>query len=248
MDLDDAIELLEPLTFLINRFTDTLFLRLKFRGLAALEMHLRLKRERPHEPFALSLRLPVPAQNPRVVARLFALELESHPPGAPVIGIQLEAIPSKPRIIQNGLFVPLSPEPERLELTLARIAGVVGRGNVGSPELSDTHARDRFVMKHWKPPVGNSELQPPRTIGALRLLRPAPEATVRLRNGVPVWMAFSLAHGAIETASGPWSSSGDWWNPQCWAREEWDVVLGPRVFRVYQNTTTARWYVEGICD
>jgi protein ImuB len=200
------------------------------------------------------LRLPVPAQNPRVVARLFALDLESRPPAGGVVGIRLKAVPAKPRVIQNGLFVPLSPEPEKLELTLARIAGVVGKGNVGSPELHDTHARDRFVMKHvnhsknLKTSMANDRASEHCTTSALRLLRPAPEATVRLRGGVPVWLAFPLAHGPIETASGPWASSGDWWTSQCWAREEWDVVLKSMVLRVYQNTATGRWYAEGIYD
>ena len=259
MELEDAIVLLEPLNFVINRLCDTLFLRLQFRGLAVLEMHLRLERERPHEPLVRSLRLPVPAQNPRVMARLFALELESHPPGAAVVGIHMEAIPSKPRIIQNGLFVPLSPEPEKLELTLARIAGVVGRGNVGSPELHDTHARDRFVMTHVNHAKNSKTLRTDnrmpdlRTTSALRLLRPAPEATIRLRDGVPVWMAFPLAHGPIETAAGPWASSGDWWTSETWTREEWDivlkpVVLKPMVLRIYRNTATGRWYAEGIYD
>ncbi len=252
VDLDDAIVLLEPLTFVINRLTDTLFHRLQFRGLAALEMHLQLKRERPHEPFSLSLRLPMPAQNPRIVARLFALELDAHPPEAPVIGIRLEATPSKPRVIQNGLFVPLYPEPEKLELTLARIAAIVGRGNIGSPELHDTHARGRFLMtrmKYWKnlkAPV--TPEQNAQTTIALRLLRPAAEATVRLQNGIPVWMAFGLAHGPITTASGPWTSSGDWWNSQSWTRQEWDVELRSAVLRIYQNMATGRWYAEGIYD
>ena len=38
------------------------------------------------------------------------------------------------------------PEPERLQLTLARIAAVVGEGNAGSPELLDTHRPDAYRM------------------------------------------------------------------------------------------------------
>jgi protein ImuB len=133
MELDDALATLEPLTFILNRLCDVLFLRLRSRGLAALELNLTLKRERPHAPFVLPLRLPAPARNPRVITRLFMLALDAHPPGAAVTEVQLEARPSKPRVIQSGLFVPLSPEPEKLELTLARIAAVVGKDNVGSP-------------------------------------------------------------------------------------------------------------------
>jgi hypothetical protein len=39
----------------------------------------------------------------------------------------------KPRVLQNGLFVPLAPAPDKLELTLARLAKLVGEENIGSP-------------------------------------------------------------------------------------------------------------------
>ena len=127
-ELDDAISLLEPLIFILNGLLDQVFAQLRRYGLAALELHLQLKRERPHEPDARTLRLPFPVQNPRIIARLLMLDLEARPPGAGVNGVVVEAIPSKPRTIQNGLFVPLSPEPEKLELTLARIQ--IGRAHV----------------------------------------------------------------------------------------------------------------------
>jgi protein ImuB len=43
-----------------------------------------------------------------------------------------------------------------LELTLARIAGIVGEGRVGSVELLDTHREGAFAVRHFAPvePVG----------------------------------------------------------------------------------------------
>jgi protein ImuB len=49
------------------------------------------------------------------------------------------------------LFQPVFPEPEKLELTLARIAGIVGEDRVGSVELLDTHREDAFAMRHFAP-------------------------------------------------------------------------------------------------
>src|SRR5262249_14019675 len=160
------------------------------------------------------LRLPIPVQNPRVVTKLFMLELDAHPPGAAVTGVHIEAKPTKPRVLQNGFFTPLSPEPEKLELTLARIAAVVGGENVGSPELADTHARERFRIKHFcdphdRPKSPSNERRPEPA--ALRVFRPPLEATVQMRDGIPTWIGFSGVHGPIETASGPWCGSGDWW-------------------------------------
>ena len=257
-ELDYSVTLLEPLAFILNRMAESLFKRLQSRGLAALELHLTLGRERPHDPYTLSLRLPVPGRSPRVVSRLLMLELESHPPGAPVSKICLEATPSKPRVVQTGLFVPLAPEPEKLELTLARIAAIVGPGNVGSPQLKDTWERDQFEIMHFG--IRNAEFgfQGPHAHVALRRFRPAREATVRLRNNTPTWVAFSGFHGPIQNASGPWHSSGNWWT-QAWAREEWDIAVcspNPKsefrisklLLRLFRNTLTNRWYAEGIYD
>jgi protein ImuB len=260
MEFDDALTTLEPLSFILNRLCDVLFQRLRSRGLAALELRLTLKRERPHEPFVLPLRLPVPARNARVVSRLFMLSLDARPPGAAVYEVRIEAIPSKPRVIQNGLFVPLAPEPEQLELTLARIAAIVGKENVGAPELANVYARDRFTMRHFGEKFAVIER---RQHGALRMFRPALEATVRMQDGIPVWIGFSGMHGNIETASGPWRSGGEWWSARKWQREEWDVqvtgefrgqtTLAPNsVFRIWcQSSLTPkfpRFFVEGIYD
>jgi protein ImuB len=249
LELDDALVTLEPLTFILNRLCDVLFLRLRSRGLAALELLLTLKRERPHAPFVLPLRLPVPARNPRVITRLFMLALDAHPPGAAVTEVRLEATPSKPRVIQSGLFVPLSPEPEKLELTLARIAAVVGKDNVGSPEPLDTFARYRFAMNHFGLAHARQSLSVPHFSGAFRLFRPALEATVRMVKGAPAWIAFSGMHGDVAAASGPWRSSGDWWNGgNAWNREEWDIAVSDSLLRIYRAGEKSRWYAEGIYD
>jgi len=93
-----------------------------------------------------SIRLPVATRNSKLLLKLLLLNLQSDPPPAPVVKVTLQAEPVKPRVAQGELFLPLSPDPEKLELTLARIAGVVGKGNVGSPELLDTHRPDAFRM------------------------------------------------------------------------------------------------------
>jgi protein ImuB len=245
MEFDDALTTLEPLGFILNRLCEILFLRLRSRGLAALELRLTLKRERPHDPFIVPLRLPVPARNARVISRLFMLSLDAHPPGAAVSEVRLEAIPSRPRIIQNGLFIPLAPEPEQLELTLARIAAIVGNANVGAPELANVYARDRFSMKHLGENFGLMERRPH---GALRMFRPCLEATVRTIDGIPVWIGFSGMHGPITTASGPWRGGGEWWNARHWVREEWDVEVAGCLLRIWGQTPTSRWFAEGVYD
>jgi protein ImuB len=259
MDLDYSIGTLEPLTFILNRLCDALFHRLRSRGLATHEIDLTLQRENGRDPFIFPLRLPIPAQSPRVVTKLLMLELEARPPGAAICGVRIEAKPTKPRIVQNGLFTPLSPEPEKLELTLARIAGVVGSENVGSPELENSHARERFRMKHFavldrRTPNFQAERRDFEPT-VLRAFRPPLEATVQMRDGIPTWIGFSRVHGPIETASGPWCGSGDWWKAERWNSEEWDVAVssltvgsGRVRIRIYRDVLTGRWYAGGMYD
>src|SRR5205085_8393254 len=109
--------------------------------------------ERDAAPYQRILRLPLPVCDAKLLLKLLMLDLESHPPKAGVTKVHLEAIPARPRTVQNGLFTPLAPEPEKLELTLARIAHVVGKHNVGSPELLDTHRPDAFRLRHFNSSV-----------------------------------------------------------------------------------------------
>jgi protein ImuB len=81
--------------------------------------------------------------------KLLDLDLGAHPPPAPVVKVWLEAEPAKPRAAQTGLFIPIAPEPEKLELTLARLKALVGEGSVGSPELLDTHRPGAFAMRRY---------------------------------------------------------------------------------------------------
>src|SRR5437868_517517 len=134
MELDYPVELLEPLSFVLARLLGEICGRLAHRGLATNEVRLSLALEDRSE-HERTLRLPVPMCDPRTFLKLMQLDLGAHPPVAPVLKVYLDAAPVKPRVAQAGLFIPAAPEPEKLELTLARVAALVGEGNVGSPEL-----------------------------------------------------------------------------------------------------------------
>src|SRR6185369_15088764 len=90
-----------------------------------------------------------PMRDHKVFLKLLLLDTEMHPPGAAVRKVFLACEPVKPRVLQNGLFVPLAPAPDKLELTLARLAKLVGEENIGSPTLLDTHRPDAFSMKRF---------------------------------------------------------------------------------------------------
>src|SRR5271166_5076055 len=174
IELEYPLVLLEPLAFLLGRLLERLCARLEARALATQELRLCLELEngwqtedfssnnggtgvlaRPGRAqarlFQRTLRLPVPLLDSKTFLKLLQLDLKAHPPGAPIVKIHLAAEPVRPRAAQNGLFLPPSPEPEKLELTLGRIAGIVGEDKVGSLELLDTHRPEGFRMQRFAP-------------------------------------------------------------------------------------------------
>lgn len=238
----------------------------------------------PRVSFTRTLRLPVPMLDARVFLKLLQLDLKAHPPGAPIRKVHLSAAPAQPRTLQGGLFLPPTPEPEKLELTLARIAGMVGEDKVGSLQLLDSHRPEAFRMQRFVPaaPKGQKEKSdtafsnPPVT--ALRMFRPPLRATVTLRDGKPVHLVCQKRkelQGEILWIAGPWRFSGDWWEQDGWARDEWDIAIqssvtsrqssafGPRssvvsnpasikstlaLYRLVHDLLSGHWFMEGMYD
>jgi protein ImuB len=227
-DLEHPIKLREPLLFLIARFLNDLTARLKSQSLAATALHLTLNGEqRTHS-------VPFPTRDVKLLLKLVEHSLERQPPEAPIAKIRLELIPTEQRRVQHGLFTPAAPEPEKLELTLGKIRGLVGENNVGYPELFDTH----------RPGLA-------RPAGALlpfRYFRPPLEARVTAER---LWTR--MFQGKILQIAGPWRSSGDWWRPDNWNRDEYDLALSDgALYRIYLDRALDRaskkWFVEGVYD
>jgi len=218
--------------------------------------------------FCRTLSLPLPMLDPKLFLKLLQLDLNAHPPGAPILKIHLAAEPARPRSAQGGLFLPPSPEPEKLELTLARIAGLVGESRVGSLELLDTYRAEGFRMRCFVPGATQEnpaqENRPRKTsepaeeksaITALRRFRPPLRATVILENGELVRVVCSKkkeVQGSVLWKAGPWRSSGDWWEREAWARDEWDIALqnaeGIALYRLVHDLLDGAWFVEGRYD
>jgi protein ImuB len=292
VELEYPIVLLEPLAFLLNRMLEQVCARLRARALAAQELHLNLElaATQPNgcasftRTFTRTLRLPVPMLDAKVFLKLLQLDLQAHPPGAPIVKIHLSANPARPRALQSGLFQPAFPEPEKLELTLARIAGIVGEGRAGSVELLDTHRESAFAVRHFAPvepapaapqmkqsgkrqkeismpandcacPAEENTNKEMNAVIALRLFRPPLGASVTLREAKPVRMRCLQREdiaGEIVWTAGPWRSSGDWWEHQGWARDEWDIAVqeksGIALYRLVRDLLGGEWAVEGSYD
>ena len=297
MELDDAVEDLEPLSFLLGRLLDQMCARLEARSLAAAAIRVKFDlgdlfgktvQVRGESAVANSgaggaaaqklyvkvLQLPVPMRDSKMLLKLLRLQLQGDPPAGDIVKITLVAEPARPRSAQGGLFVPGAPDPEKLELTVARLAKLVGGGNIGSPELVDTHRPGEFRMKRFvvegegarirarggsargktvADGGGSRLLRRPAT--GCRIFRPCLPASVELREGSPAKIFFRGGCGRVVAASGPWRTSGDWWREDSWCRDEWDLEIefqvaggGAGVYCVYYDSECGGWFVRGVYD
>jgi protein ImuB len=245
MELEYPLDLIESLLFPISSLLHNIALRLATRALATDELRLRLKLEdrTTHE---CTLQFPVPALDVKAFLKLFQLHLERHSPQAPVVHVRLEANHVKPRVLQNGLFIPASPEPLALQLTVSRLQAIVGEGRVGSPDLLDTHRPDAFRM------TGFGQTKPHSAPGlgvrlAFCAFRPAKPATVLLHREEPAHVAAPGVRGKVIEKAGPWTGSGDWWTADPWSFREWDIALSDGgIYRLYAASRS--WYVRGRYD
>lgn len=266
IELEDAIELLDPLMFILNRMLERICARLQARALAATELRVALEitgyedqsteeQKASRSIHQRTLQFPVPMQENRTFLKLLQLDLAAHPPPGPVKKLFLAAEAASPRFAQSGLFLPRGLAPERLELTLARLRGLVGDGRVGSPELLDTHAPDAFRMCPFHPQAAVTKndkgLQEQKA--ALRIFRPPLEAKVQSKRGIPVRVFVKGQPHQVTSVAGPWRNNGGWWTELAWTRDEWDLELRSEELRpwfvhVYRDLSSAKWYVESTLD
>lgn len=267
VELDDPIELLEPLSFILARLINQLCGSLSARGLATNELRVRMTLE-DRSLHERTISLPFPMRDHRVFLKLLQLDVESDPPQRPVIAVTVTAEPVKPRVLQNGLFIPLAPEPAKLELTVARIAKLVGPENVGSAELLDTNRPGAFRIKRFGESKRSNgarhqkSMEEPECLMGLRVFRPPLPARVDTPGGRPsrVVSLASNEHrdrkcarrkvsGKVVWAAGPWRTSGDWWTLNRWARDEWDVAVeSEALYRIYRDLQSGSWFIEGVYD
>jgi protein ImuB len=203
------------------------------------------------------LSLPYPLRDHKVFLKLLLLDAEMHPPQAAVAAISISCEPTKPRVFQNGLFIPLAPEPEKLELTLARLTKLVGPENIGSPELVDTHRPDAFRLRRFALANGTNARQRRKKtelrqlangdrqcLLAFRVFRPPLRAIVVAVQGCPkqinAWGANHCVYGKVVCAAGPWRTTGNWWCSDSWTRDEWDVAVESRAGSADGNKVSTR--------
>jgi protein ImuB len=260
MELEHPVDLLEPLLFLLSRMLDQILVRAAERALAIAGVETRLKLQgvlgKEHRRV---VRPALPESSHATLLKLIQLDLEMHPPHAAVVALQMQGQPARPQTVQQGLFVPQTPEAGRLEVLLARLRKLVGEDRVGAAELLDSHRPDAFRMagflSHGNAQAAGGEIR----TSALRMLRPPRAVRVEMQQARMIALSLDGRKLRVDKASGPWKASGAWWTHTEWCREEWDVALDTALqnqekeqeklyCRVAYDPGARCWYLTGIYD
>ncbi len=267
--LDWPLTQIEPFLFAARAALERLVTRLAERGMGCsrLEVDLELEPQGHHQR---SLSLPAPTRDVKTLLTLLRYELEANPPGATVVAFRLTADPGHSRAGQLDLFGPRVPAPDRLATTLARLAALLGRERIGTPEALDSRRPERFTVSDFSPPPpsgGGPDGTPSRSRAlAVRVLRPplplevivAP-ATGATGDQRPLRLRAEIGEatarrprikGKVRTASGPWDLEEEWWrNGLATRREYWDVELDDgALYRIFKESPSGNWFADGFYD
>jgi protein ImuB len=260
MDFSTEIETLEPLLFVLNRFVGQLAARLDLLGLvvAGLDLQLKLASGKCYERL---FEVPAPTGRTETLFRMLQTHLENVRTDSPIVSLQLSTRPSDSRAHQFGLFEARLRNPNQFHHTLARLSALCGTRNVGTPVVEDSFRPDAFRMEAPRfesaivaavydrrtsdaTAVTDAPLQGPH----LRRFRPPFHADVELESGKPAFISSLKLNGPVEKVSGPWRSSGDWWEREkLWNRDAWDIqTRDGSLYRIFCEQED--WFVEGVYD
>jgi protein ImuB len=226
-EFETPVEQIDSLLFVGTRMIDCLATRAAGRALALRSLTAEMGLEGGGTHYG-TIRPAVPTIDRKFLLKLLQLEIGAHPPQAAVVRLALRAEAGAQSKVQLGLFAPQTPEPSRLDVTLARLRAMVGDERVGSPVLEDTHRADGFRMEGFAAD-GRSEAEMEATPRmALRRVRPARLVRVTVRAAKPAVFRDQENSYEIAAAYGPWRMSGCWWALKscdgAWDCEEWDVL------------------------
>ncbi|HEX5222338.1 MAG TPA: DNA polymerase Y family protein [Verrucomicrobiae bacterium] len=246
MEFDHEIETTEPLLFVLRRFVEQLSLRigLLHRVIAELQMELGLSSGAKYQH---TFKVPSPTGNITTLFRMLHTHLETLRTDSTIISVRLAANPCLPEKHQFGLFEATLRDPNQFAETLARLTALCGPDRVGTPLLEATHRPDSFRIQ--VPDFSQStQRSPTQSIGLqLRRYRPALTASIEFRDQKPLSVHSRTINAAVTDVRGPFHSSGNWWDDNRWAREEWDVQTADgalyRIFRSHEGC-----FVEGRYD
>ncbi|MEP7078445.1 MAG: hypothetical protein ABI795_05395 [Chthoniobacterales bacterium] len=245
-EFEQDIELLDPLLFILRRFLEQLARRLRAVYLVVEKLELCISFSDKNSYTRVFL-VPEPTTDVEVLFRMLHTHLEQFKSEDPITAVALVAQPVKPGRQQFGLFETALRNPHQLSETLARLTGLLGADRVGTPVLAETFRPDTLEMKPFIWEADETPVADPPPSSALRRFRFPARTSVQLEQEKPAHISAARIKAAVRKRSGPYVSSGNWWDHQAWQRAEWDLELEDgTVCRCHQNGET--WELDGVYD
>ena len=248
--LDTPLVLLDSLLFVVSPMLESIVRRAVEHAYALRNLTVSLQLEKA-DPYERHIRPAIATQNRDLLLKLLNLDLQTHPPQAAILGVTLTAEAARPQTAQRGLFQAQFPEPDKLDILLARLRSIVGDHNVGTPELRNSHRDDEVTMATFRPNVFAGSAHKSRSSClALRRFRPAQPVRVILKNGSPSLLFWQGGRLDLAEVKGPWQSSGYWWDGRMWEADEWDAIVVHPLYalRLRYERAPKVWTVAGVYD
>ena len=262
-ELENPLETLEPLLFLLHRGLDTLCARLASSQRASITLRLSLTFDDGNLHLR-DLRLPEPTCHPPTLLRLLHTHLDTIRAPAPVVAWSLQLTPTLPGEAQYHLFERSLRDPHKFADTLARLEALLGPDRLGTPHPLDTHQPDTFHLSSslsLRPPPPAPNLNTtsfplnPTSSTALPLKRYRPPIEIHVaseplgRFPHPRALLTGPHRGPITDTHGPFPLSGHWWDPEeRWQRVEWDLQLSDLTLLRLAHQPPHHWFLEGIYE
>jgi protein ImuB len=254
---ETPVEQIDSLLFIGARMIDCLATRASTHALSLASLTVEMKLD-GGSTYQRTIRPALATVDRKFLLKLLQLEIAAHPPQSAVLSLTLSAQAGQSSKVQLGLFAPQTPEPSRLDVTIARLKAIAGEDRVGSPVLEDTHRPGRFRMENFVICSQPGTYKPdefatthPRI--ALRRIRPPAPVRVEFDASKPIAFRDRQQSYKVAAAYGPWRTSGCWWSTEPWDTEEWDVLAESNggsslACLLVHNCAKNRWQLEAFYD
>ncbi len=243
-ELENPVEMLEPLLFLLRRFLEQITARLGQAYLVAGKLRLVLRFEY-HATYQRIFTIPQPTRDVELLFRMLHTHLEGFTSESAIIGLEMAAKPVRPNVEQFSLLEKGVRDPHQLAETLARLEALLGSDRVGTPDLEASAHPDAV---HLRPYDANAPSLPPveaPLIGIpLMRFRPPVRANIVLNDIQPAFLYSNRFTGPIKQTCGPWLIRGNWWDKRHWSREEWDAATEDGIYRLVHDANG--WFLDGV--
>ena len=243
---------MDSLLFLLNTMLEQFITAARDRALAIATLRITAELE-GGGIYLRVLRPALPTCDRALLLKLVQLDMTAHPPPAGVLSLEATADAGPTARLQLGLFTPQLPEPGRLQVTLARIAAIVGESRVGWAKLEDTHRDDVCTVETFAVKPASSTQHDLIPCTAVRRLRSTIRITPVMQEHRPRSFYYLGKPYTVHRTYGPWQRSGTWWSGEMWSVEHWDIVAySPAkdllLCILAHDRLRNHWHVEAIYD